>query len=160
MTVNQFDYLVSPASSSPGHLDLSTSISPCTPLSIWGLSRALVLLSSPTLISSHGITNHLFSGNFQIHFSSQHSLPNLQTHKTSGEVPPTQQTELTFLPTQSGNLEVLQLPSPRKSIGGGTLLQAIVWVCKGYDFVLLCFVLKHVLHQKHWFRQFKINSTN
>lgn len=50
MTANQFDYLVSPASSSLGHLDLSTSISPCTPLSMSGLSRALVLLSSPSLI--------------------------------------------------------------------------------------------------------------
>lgn len=114
----QFDYLVLLALLL-FILDLSISISPCKPLSMSGLPRVLVLFSSPSLISSHGFTNSLFSGNFQIHFSSQQFLPNLQTHKISGEEPPTQQTKLTFLHTKSGNLEVLQLPRPTKSIGGG-----------------------------------------
>lgn len=162
----RLDYLVSPASSSLVYFGPFLMGSFLIPFSLHTLLhvRAFqgsgpVILTFCLISSTHGFTNRLFSGNFQIHFFSLHFSPKLQIHEASGEVPQTHQiqTEFIFLQTQSGNLEVLDSYQVLQCLLlVDTFSQATTRVCKEYNFVL-----KYILHSsRNCFCQFNINSAN
>lgn len=160
------DCLVSPASSSLVYFGPFLMGSFLIPFSLHTLLhvRAFqgsgpVILTLCLISSTHGFTNSLFSGNFQIHFFSLHFSPKLQIHEASGRVPQTHQiqTEFIFLQTQSGNLEVLDSYQVLQCLLlVDTFSQATTRVCKEYNFVL-----KYILQSsRNCFCQFNINSAN
>ena len=161
----QLDYLVSPASSSLVYFGPFLMSSFLIPFSLHTVLhvRAFqgsgpVILTLCLISSTHGFTNSLFSGNFQIHFFSLHFSPKLQIHEASGEVPQTHQiqTEFIFLQTQSGNLEVLDIYQVLQCLLlVDTFSQATIRVCKEYNFTL-----KYILHSSRNIVFVNINSAN